>query len=172
MNALGMLHFIAALAALLLGALVLLTRPKGNRRHRRLGWAYVIAMLTLNVTALMIYRLFGGFGPFHVAALISLATVAMGVPAGIRARKLRHQRNPPARARAIEYHYYWMTYSYVGLVAAAVAETATRVPVVRAAGGPGATFAIVVVTASVLVFVGGSHLIRGRAQPLLAPFRK
>jgi uncharacterized membrane protein len=86
MHPLGMVHFIAALSSLLLGALVLLTRPKGNRRHRQLGWAYVIAMLTLNVTAMMIYRLFAGFGPFHVAALISLATVAMGVPAGIRAR--------------------------------------------------------------------------------------
>lgn len=172
MNWLGMTHFISAMLALTLGAIVLLLRPKGGRRHRQLGWAYVVAMLALNATALMIYRLFGGFGPFHVAALISLATVLMGVPAGIRARRMRQQGQPARRATAVEHHYYWMTYSYVGLVAAAVAETATRAPIFRDAGGPGATFGMVVIAASLLVFVIGARWIRARSAPLLAPFRR
>ena len=36
-------------------------------------------MVGLNVTALSIYRLTGVFGPFHWAALFSLATIVAGV---------------------------------------------------------------------------------------------
>ncbi len=59
MNTLGWLHTGCAVVALLTGAMVLL-RPKGTAAHRRLGWAYAGSMLGLNVTALLIYRLFGG----------------------------------------------------------------------------------------------------------------
>ncbi|HEV2292419.1 MAG TPA: hypothetical protein VGR35_01105 [Tepidisphaeraceae bacterium] len=59
------------------GLLVLL-RAKGTRSHRVIGYLYVAAMLALNVTAFLIYRLYGRFGPFHVAALVSLAMVIAG----------------------------------------------------------------------------------------------
>ena len=39
---------------------------------------YVLSMLLLNITALMIYDLYGRFGPFHVASVISLATIGAG----------------------------------------------------------------------------------------------
>ena len=55
------------------------------------------ASYSLNVTALMIYRLFGTFGPFHVAALVSLATLAAGVVTVVRRR--------PARTW-VEHHYF------------------------------------------------------------------
>ena len=74
-------------------------------------------MAGVNATALMIYDLFGGFGPFHVAALVSGATVLMGVIASLR-------RKP--RKLWIASHAYWMLWSYVGLAAAAVAEVSTR----------------------------------------------
>jgi uncharacterized membrane protein len=67
---LSWLHIASALAAMLLGARVLMA-PKGTRAHRRSGCAYAIAMLLVNGTALAVYRLFGGFGPFHVAACVS-----------------------------------------------------------------------------------------------------
>lgn len=67
----GQLHLAAALMALAAGGLML-RRPKGTRSHRRSGWLYVASMLTLNGTALLIYRLTGRFGPFHIAALVSL----------------------------------------------------------------------------------------------------
>jgi uncharacterized membrane protein len=77
----GFVHIALAVAALASGLAVALL-PKGTRRHRLLGRVYVASMLGLNLTALAIYNLFGVFGPFHVAALISLATVAAGwVPA-------------------------------------------------------------------------------------------
>lgn len=150
---LGWAHTTSAVTALVAGAAVLLLR-KGTRTHRRIGWVYVGSMLALNGTALLIYRLFGGFGPFHVGALFSLATVVAGLVPAVR-------RRPPHRW--VERHYWWMTYSYVGLVAAAVSEAATRLPSV--------VFWWAVALPTAVVLVVGSALIRRRARVTLAPFR-
>lgn len=114
MDWLGLSHFITALAAILTGAVVVL-RPKGTKFHKWMGRVYFATMLVVNVSALSIYELFNGFGPFHVAAIISLASVLMGVQAAWR----RHKNWRIA-------HAYWMSWSYVGLLAAAVSETSTR----------------------------------------------
>ncbi|WP_158666626.1 hypothetical protein [Salinibacter altiplanensis] len=66
------------MAALLSGGTVVGMR-KGTRRHRYVGWIYVATMIFLCVTSFFIYELFGGFGPFHVAALISLVSVIGGI---------------------------------------------------------------------------------------------
>ena len=163
MSPLGQFHFATALTALASGAWVLF-RPKGTRKHRRAGWLYAGSMLVLNVSALSIYRLTGTFGPFHVAALISLATLAAGI---ISARRRRH-----GGRGWLEGHYFFMTYSYLGLVAAAVAETATRWPAIQSvAGGPTAAFWTAVVVASVAVFTVGSVMIRRRAEGMMRPFQ-
>jgi uncharacterized membrane protein len=171
MSGLGAFHVGTALAALSFGAAVLLIAPKGTRRHRQLGWCYVASMLLLNVSALLIYRLFGGFGPFHVAAVLSLATVLLGTSTAIAARRSRQRRAPRDRARWVDHHYHWMTYSYVGLLAAAAAEIATRVPAFRPGPGAGPLFGIVVVVSSLAVFAIGSRVIKRRTREMLAPFR-
>ncbi|HEU4883175.1 MAG TPA: DUF2306 domain-containing protein [Longimicrobium sp.] len=153
MNALGGFHLICALLALASGAAVLLRR-KGTRRHRRLGWIYVCSMVALNVTALMIYRLFGGFGPFHVGSIFSLVTVVAGAVPAIR-------RKP---ANWVERHYAWMTWSYVGLCAAAVSEVGTRTP--------GLQFWWGVMLGTAAVFGAGAVLIRRHRAAVLAPFRR
>lgn len=108
---LGAIHLGSAFAALIAGALVLGMR-KGTRVHRSLGHAYFVSMLVTNGSALLIYELFQRFGPFHVLALFSLASVLAGlVPAW--------KRSPGWQAR----HARFVTGSYVGLCAAAVAET-------------------------------------------------
>ena len=115
-HSLGLAHLLLALGALALGSAVVLSR-KGTRPHRWLGRGYVLLMVALNGTALMIYELFGGFGPFHWMALASLAVILVGYL--------------PARSRPAGWmprHAYFMTGSYVGLVAATVAEVAGRVP--------------------------------------------
>ena len=114
----GLVHLAVSLAAILFGTAVLLTR-KGTRKHRRLGRAYLLMMLALNVTALAIYELFDGFGLFHWMALFSLASVLLGYwPAWRKSAgwKVRHA--------------YFMTGSYVGLIAALVSEVATRTAIV------------------------------------------
>ncbi len=113
---LGWGHLAAALVALASGAAVLAIK-KGTALHRRVGWTYVVSILLVNGSAFLIYDLFGRFGPFHFAAAFSLASVLMGI---VPARRRR------PKGRWLRIHAYWMTGSYVGLVAAAVAETSTR----------------------------------------------
>jgi uncharacterized membrane protein len=168
MTLLGQIHLVSAIAALGSGAAVLLISPKGTTRHRQMGWVYVVSMLVLNVTALMIYRLFGGFGPFHVAAIVSLAGLLPGVLAARRAKSARLARNQLARGHRVEQHYYWMAWSYVGLCAAAVSETATRLPIARPGPGAGLAFGIAVAVATLLVVAVGAWLIRTRVRSQLA----
>lgn len=149
MSLIGAVHTALAVAALVTGAAVLLRR-KGGPWHRRLGWTYVISMLGLNLTALAIYRLFGGFGPFHIAALASLVTVVLGA--------LPARRRLP-RGKWIEHHYYWMTWSYVGLLAAAGSEAVTRIPQTR--------FWWMVLAATLPVVGGGAWLIRRQSTRTL-----
>jgi uncharacterized membrane protein len=157
----GQVHVVSAIVALAAGAWII-WRPKGTATHRRVGWVYAAGMLTLNVTALMIYRLTGTFGPFHIAATVSLVTLIIGlVPAW--------RRQP---ANWLDHHYFWMAYSYLGLLAATVAETATRVPAVQSfAGGPTPVFWTVVVVSSIAVFVVGGRVIRQRFEGTTRPFR-
>jgi uncharacterized membrane protein len=170
MISLGWTHTVAAVTALVAGAAVLLTR-KGTRRHRQLGWAYVGSMLLLNATALLIYRLFGRFGPFHVGAVFSFVTVVAGTAAALGARRARARGDGVGRARALERHYQWMTWSYVGLAAAAVSEIATRMPALRPRPGQGLAFGITVAAATLLVVAVGARLIRRRRAALLASYR-
>ena len=150
----GLVHSLFGVAALLLGLAVLL-RGKGTRLHRRLGQGYVLSMLLLNVTALMIYDLFDGFGPFHVASLISLATVVAGfVPV--------YFHKP--RAAWMQLHATFMCWSYVGLLAAFVSEIATRVP--------GVGFSTGVIVATAIVVLGGAILIHTRVPRIVAGFAR
>src|SRR5688500_1019404 len=169
MTPLGLTHTVSAVGALAAGAAVLLTR-KGTRRHRQLGWTYVVSMILLNVTALMIYRLFGRFGPFHVGAVFRLVTVLAGTAAAIGARRARVRRSPADRARALERHYQWMTWSYVGLAAAAVSEIATRMPALRPRPDQVLAFGITVGVSTILVVAVGAVMIRRRRLTLLAPY--
>jgi uncharacterized membrane protein len=171
MYPLGLFHLTTAIVALAAGAAVLLT-TKGTRRHRRMGWLFVSAMVALNGSALLIYRLFGGFGPFHAFALISLATVIAGTVAAIRARKARMARDPQRRSKLVGMHYQFMTWSYVGLCAAAVSEIATRLPAFRYAPGDGAAFGVAVGVATIAVMVIGGRLIVARRSGILAPFTR
>ena len=160
---LGMVHVIAALIALASGAVVVLRR-KGTPSHRRIGWVYAASMLVLSITALAIYRLTRTFGPFHVAAVISLVTLVAGIIPAWR-------RQP--RESWLDRHYFFMSWSYLGLLAATVAETASRVPAVQAfGGGPTPAFWVAVVIASIAVFVIGARVIRRRFEPTTQPFRR
>jgi hypothetical protein len=76
-------------------------------------------LFALNVTAFLMYKVFGRFGPFHVQALINLTVLLAGFGAVLLKRP---------RKRRLPYHYYFIGFSYVGLVAAAVSEISARVP--------------------------------------------
>ena len=59
----GTFHLIVSIIAMISGMMVL-CRPKGTKGHKQVGYIYVIAMLLVNLTAFLIYRLFGGFWDF------------------------------------------------------------------------------------------------------------
>jgi len=122
----GLIHLVSSFVALGTGA-VIFFRPKAGALHRRLGYVYAASMLVLNITALLIYRVTGGFNFFHAFALISLTGVGLG---------LRHAITRHPRETWLISHYYWMTWSYAGLMAAFVAESGTRIilPLLRQNG--------------------------------------
>ncbi len=114
---LGEVHLYSALLATLFGTLILIWE-KGTKKHKQIGYAYTVSMLVVNITALMIYRLFGHFGIFHYAAVISLATLLAGIiPIMIKRTN-----------KTMMHHISWMYWSVMGLYAAFVSETLTRIP--------------------------------------------
>lgn len=136
----GLIHLIAAIFALMTGTAILLMQ-KGSDWHIKIGYTYVISMLIVNITAFMIYRLFGGFGLFHIAALVSLITVLGGiVPAVLRKPK----------DDWVILHFSFMYWSVLGLYAAFASELLTRIPEVP-------FFGMVGYATGGIMFVGGVY---------------
>ncbi|MBK9275322.1 MAG: DUF2306 domain-containing protein [Flavobacteriales bacterium] len=132
-------HLGPALLAMVFGALVLLRR-KGTRGHRRTGYVYVAGMVVLNTTAFGMYRLFGTFGPFHVAAVVSALTVLAG---------MRAIRSRPRTVRQVELHLVFMYWSVLGLYAAFFSEVMVRVRI-------NATFMVLVSIATAATILLGA----------------
>lgn len=74
----GLIHLISSIVALVSGMLVLVIR-KGTKRHKQIGYIYVLNMLGMIITAFMIYRLFKGWGIFHYATIAILLTILFGM---------------------------------------------------------------------------------------------
>ncbi|MEM1115437.1 MAG: DUF2306 domain-containing protein [Bacteroidota bacterium] len=109
MSAILTFHTALGVLALVAGAVVLVVR-KGTRAHRLLGRVYAAAMVVLCLASFGIRDttpFFSGYGPFHVAALVSLASVLAGLSTAWRRRQ-----------GWLEGHYQWMAWSYIGLVMA------------------------------------------------------
>lgn len=108
MNAITLVHVIAACSALVLGAWQLLAAKRGLR-HRSVGYLWMLAMAA---TALSSFGLrsgigfdwLGGFSPIHGLSLFTLLSLGMAV---------RH-----AMRRDIASHRGWVTGAYGGLLAA------------------------------------------------------
>jgi uncharacterized membrane protein len=149
------LHIVAACAALAVGAVVLVGR-KGTRRHAVVGRFYLAAMLAVNIPVLFVYDTSGRPGAFHVLAVVSLVTTGLG---------WLSLRRRPRRTRA---HAAFMTWSFVGVVTAGLAQLANRelpqqapLPVV-----------VVIVLTTVIGLVGVPRFIAGhlrRAPEVEAP---
>ena len=113
----GAIHLVASILALITGTLVLAMR-KGTEIHRKIGYCYATAMIVVVTTAFMIYRLFDGFGIFHIAAIVSGVTLAGGmIPAILK--------KPDSW---LPLHFSFMYWSVMGLYAAFVAEVLVRLP--------------------------------------------
>ena len=129
-SSIGGIHLFFAMLALVLGTMVLF-KTKGTATHKRIGYSYILSMLGVNITALMIYRLFGSFGIFHWMAIASLLTIIAGmIPMFLK-----------KPASYISLHFNFMYWSVFGLYAAFMAETCVRFPdVVIESGIPNHVF--------------------------------
>lgn len=150
----GFVHLLSSVAALVLGTFVLLT-AKGTRLHTRFGYGYIISMVILNITAFSIYRLFGRFGPFHIAAIASSLTLLAGIipPLFLRNRK-----------SWFVLHFTFMYYSVIGLYAAFVSEVMVRLP--------GFRFWWSVTGATLVVVAIGVYVFKSQSEKWKAQFGK
>lgn len=109
----GWFHFVTSLLAMLTGTIVLLN-IKGTKFHKRTGYTYVVSMLSLNMSSFFIVN-FNGFSLFHFFAIVSLVTISVGIIPTIQKGK-----------NWLHYHFYFMSWSVVGLYCAFWAEVGTR----------------------------------------------
>ncbi|MGK0390129.1 MAG: putative membrane protein [Maribacter sp.] len=129
-SSIGGIHLFFAILALVLGTMVLF-KTKGTATHKKIGYSYVASMLGVNITAFMIYRLFGSFGVFHGMAIFSLLTIMTGMLPMILKKP----------ASYVSLHFNFMYWSVFGLYAAFMAETCVRFPdVVIESGIPNYVF--------------------------------
>lgn len=79
------IHTAAALSAFALG-LVQFAAPKGTLPHRTLGWAWVLLMVTVCLSAFFIHELrtWGEWSPIHLLAIFTLIMLPLAV---LRARR-------------------------------------------------------------------------------------
>jgi hypothetical protein len=106
---------------------------------------------SLNATALLIYNLYGHFGPFHWLSVSSLITLAGGMVPVLTRRP---------KGRWLEWHAIFINMSFIGLVAATAAEITSRIP------GTDDFFGLVVGGTSALIFALGA-LLMSRHMPRL-----
>ncbi|HIF48642.1 MAG TPA: DUF2306 domain-containing protein [Cytophagales bacterium] len=143
---LGLFHLVCSIIALIFGAIIVLN-PKGTKKHKFLGYTYVSAMFGLNLSGLGIYN-WGSINLFHLFALISLSTIILGLYYVIT----RHKN-------WFIYHYYWMSWSVIGLYSALWAEIGTRFFIER-------YFWWIIIILVILTTFIGSYIINKEAKKL------
>jgi uncharacterized membrane protein len=155
---LGWVHFIASLAALAAGILVLL-RTKGTPVHRLTGRIYALAILVTSFTALGIYRL-GSFFFAHWFAVAAVISTLIGLAAV-------HFRIP--RVGWMHLHLTCMLVSFDILIGGAVNEVFLRVNFLHrlvpnlSSPAVGAThFAVILFFAGLIAYFNAVILIRSR----------
>jgi len=86
-------HALVALAMIVLGAWQL-AAAKGTRRHRIVGWLFVLGMTYVSLTAIFIseIEIWGRFSPVHILIPVTLAGLFFGVRDARRGNIEGHKR--------------------------------------------------------------------------------
>ena len=156
----GIVHLVFSLLALIFGSSVLISK-KGTAVHKKMGYLYAVSMFILLVTAFMLYNLFGKFGIFHWAAVISSLTLIAGIiPMIIKKPK-----------SYITMHFNSMYWSVFGLYGAFMAETLVRIPdvIIDGRGIPNELFYNLVGVA-VFITMGTGYFIMWRKKKTWSNF--
>jgi uncharacterized membrane protein len=112
----GSIHAVLAMLGIVVGSIQLL-RPKGGSMHRALGYAFVYTMLVADGTAMLVFQFTGRFNILHVGAIVNLLCIVLAIVPVLRSPRPSNWKNQ---------HYYWISWSYVGLLAAAATELVVR----------------------------------------------
>src|SRR3954469_3686614 len=112
----GAIHTVLAATGIVVG-LIQLLRGKGGPLHRALGYAFVYAMLIADGAAMLVFQFTGRFNILHLGALANLVCVIFAIVPVLRS---------PRPANWKLQHYYWISWSYAGLLAAATTEFVVR----------------------------------------------
>jgi uncharacterized membrane protein len=112
----GAIHTVLAMPGILVG-LIQFLRPKRGPTHRARGYAFVYAMLVADGMALLVFQFTGKFNILHAGAIANLVCIIFAIVPMLRTPRPSNWKNQ---------HYYWMSWSYVGLLAAAATELVVR----------------------------------------------
>lgn len=112
----GAIHTVLAATGIVTG-LIQLLRAKGGPVHRALGYAFVYAMLIADGAAMLVFQFTGRFNILHIGALANLACIILAIVPMLRS---------PRPVNWKLQHYYWISWSYAGLLAAAATELVVR----------------------------------------------
>jgi uncharacterized membrane protein len=150
MDIISTLHVACAIYATLIGAYVLFT-PKGTNQHKMLGRTFMFAMLSVNVSAFMLYPKHG-FTIFQPLAVISLIYIVLSLYFVVKKPNKNWLTN----------HYYFICYAYLGVTAAALA----RFPLAFGIESVAAAFIMIAIT-----FALGGYLIERNVKTCLPKVR-
>jgi uncharacterized membrane protein len=136
----GAIHGAVALLCIAVGLMQML-RPKRGASHRARGYFYVYAMLVADGMALLVYQATGRFNILHIGAIANLICIVIGIVPMLL--------NP--RPRIWRYlHYYWIAWSYVGLLSAGATQLAIRlIPSTNSGEAWAVTFAATVTVSAI-----------------------
>src|ERR1043166_430080 len=112
----GAIHTVLAATGIVTGSIQLL-RAKGGPVHRALGYAFVYAMLIADGAAMLVFQFTGRLNILHIGALANLVCIICAIIPVLRS---------PRPANWKLQHYYWISWSYAGLLAAAATELVVR----------------------------------------------
>lgn len=87
------IHTVFAIFAVLL-TVAIFSLPKGSRRHRTMGWIWVLSMGTIAISSFFIHTLrwVGPFSPIHFLSILVLISLVRGVHAARNHRVRAHKR--------------------------------------------------------------------------------
>jgi hypothetical protein len=149
LTAAGTLHSVLAMFCVVIGLLQLL-RPKRGAGHRARGYAFVYAMLVADGAAMLIYRFTGQFNFFHAAAIVNFVYIVLAIVPLLQSPR-------PANWRLR--HYYFIAWSYVALIAAAVTEFAVHASQIAR----GQIWNVAAVASTMVTLIG--YVLIGRYRP-------
>lgn len=148
----GTLHSVLAMFCILVG-LIQLLRPERGPAHRARGYAFVYAMLVVDGTALSLYLSTGRFNVFHVGAIANLTCIVVAIVPMLCNPRPRHWRY---------LHYYWIAWSYVGLMSAAATQIVLRL---NLSTTPEQTWAVTFAATVTVSAIGYVLIERNRPDP-------